>query len=165
MLERCIGVEHGAAETYERLADRFSEDRPFRDFWLGMAADEREHAHKLSTWRALLELTPENRHPAADGFEADLLALENLVRDSEKRALQVFTADEAFRLALALEMSELDTIYTTLVQSSPIKRFADIEDTRHHELGRHHEALIRENLNRSKDEKNLYDAELLTAEG
>ena len=163
LLERCIAIERGVGEIYERIAVRFAEDREVRDFWLGLGADERDHAHKLSVWRSLLERQPDARHPDAAGFEPALLELEKLVRESRKEVERVHSLDDAFAIALALEASELDLIYTTLLQSSPIKRFPDIEETRRHELGRHHEALVREIRTRSKNEKNLYEAELLAA--
>ncbi|MGH7819120.1 MAG: hypothetical protein ACREQ9_05045 [Candidatus Binatia bacterium] len=165
ILDRAIDVERGAGEIYERIAARFPEDRRFADFWLGMADDERQHAHKLSVWRTLLELLPGSRRPMADGFERGLLELENLVREAGKKAAAVATPDEAFAIALELEESELDVIYTTLIQSSPLKRFPDIEDTRRRELGRHHAALAREVRRRSRDQKNLLQAELITAAG
>ena len=66
ILDRAGHIEVTAAEIYESLARRFREDERFRNFWLGLAEDERQHAHKLSTWRSLLELTPKDRHPDAE---------------------------------------------------------------------------------------------------
>jgi rubrerythrin len=165
ILDRSVAIEVGAADIYDTLAVRFRDDPEFQKFWSHMADDEREHAHKLSTWRNLLEYQPESRRPEAEGFEEGLLELKKLVEESKERAQHVKSVDEALTVALTLEASELDVIYTVLLQSSPIARFPDIEETRRRELGRHHEDLIREVRKRSKDEKNLYDAQLIAAEG
>ncbi|MET0153276.1 MAG: hypothetical protein ABW298_11795 [Candidatus Binatia bacterium] len=79
------------------------------------------------------------------------------------RADRVSDVDEAFSIALALENSELDVIYTRLLQSSPIARFPDLEETRRSEIGRHHEALLEMVCARSKDERNRMQAALLAA--
>lgn len=162
-VDRCIQIELGAAEIYERLAGRFTDDADFRRFWDAMADDEREHAHKLSTWRSLLALSPAERRLEAEGFEEGLGESEKLVARARVRAEQARTPDDAFAIALALELSELDVIYTVLLQSSPIARFPDIEQTRRREIGRHHEALVREVEARSRNEKNRFDAALIAA--
>ena len=72
--------------------------------------------------------------------------------------------DEAFSIALELESSELDVIYTTLLQSSPMARFPDLADTRRAEIGRHHEALLEMVRARSQNEHNRMMAALIAAE-
>jgi rubrerythrin len=164
ILGRCVAAERGAAAIYETLARRFRDDAEFAAFWRGMARDEREHARKLEAWRTLLGHQPEGSHPSLDDFGRGIHGLEAVVAECRRRALAADTPDDALAVALALESSELDVIYTTLLQSSPIARFPDIEVTRRHELGRHHEALALEVRARSTDERNLLDAELLLTE-
>ena len=53
---------------------------------------------------------------------ADVDALEALLQDSLDAAVDA-DDDEAFALALGLEASELDAIYTTLLKASPLSRF------------------------------------------
>jgi hypothetical protein len=62
-----------------------------------------------------------------------------------------------------LEGSELDVIYTSLLQSSPIARFPDIAETRRAEIGRHHETLLEMVRARSSSEHNRMMATLIAA--
>ena len=163
LLRQAAGVEEIAAEIYATLSHRFATDSTLRGFWASMADDERKHAKKLATWRRLLELTPPEKRPSCDDFADAVRALESLARALRARAGEVIDVDEAFSIALALENSELDVIYTRLLQSSPIARFPDLEETRKSEIGRHHEALLEMVRARSKDERNRMQAALLAA--
>jgi rubrerythrin len=164
VLRQAAHVEKIAAEIYRTLSRRFAADSTLRGFWASMADDERKHAKKLATWRRLLELTPPERHPSCDEVAPIVRALENLARELRARASRAADVDEAFSIALALESSELDVIYTRLLQSSPIARFPDLEETRKSEIGRHHQALLEMVRARSKDEGNRVQAALLAAE-
>ncbi len=164
MLRRAARVEEIAADIYEALSRRFASDSTLHGFWVSMAADERKHSKKLATWRRLLELTPAEKRPDCADFVASMDELESLARELRARADGVDDVDEAFSIALALESSELDVIYTRLLQSSPIARFPDLEETRKSEIGRHHEALLEMVRVRSKDERNRLRAALLAAE-
>src|SRR5436853_1413629 len=128
LLSRCVGLEQAAAAFYESLAARFAADADLVLLWSSMAAGEREHARKLATWRELLAAEPADHRPLASGFAADVEGLELLLADRRARAAQV-DEEEAFALALEIEGSELDAIYTTLLQSSPLSRHPDFEDT------------------------------------
>jgi rubrerythrin len=163
LIRRAARIEITAAEIYEILARRSSRNRAVRRFWAGMAADERKHAKKLTTWRQLLE-----RSTAAPldlgGLDRAIHEVELLARDLRARAESATTVDDAFAIALTLESSEIDVIYTTLLQRSPIARFPDLEETRRTELGRHREALLEMVRAHSNDEHNRTMAALLAAE-
>jgi rubrerythrin len=164
LLRDATRVEEIAAEIYGALSRRFVSDPTLHRFWASMAEDERKHAKKLATWRRLLDRTPPEKRPNCDDFSAGLRDLENLARDLCARAEKVDDVEGAFSIALALESSELDVIYTRLLQSSPIARFPDLEETRRSEIGRHHEALLEMVRARSRDEGNRTQAALLAAE-
>lgn len=161
MIDHAIAAERGAGRVYTRFSETFGDDRKLAEFWRTLAADEAEHAHKLATWKELLEMQPPGRRPSGEGFAPALLELGKLLPEIEKEADIVSTPDQAFRIALRLETSELDAIYTTLLQESPLKRFPDVEDTRELELGRHHALLVETILDRSRDEQNRFEAECL----
>jgi len=161
LLDRCVALEGEAGVTYAILARRFRDDPDLRRLWEGMAADEREHARKLATWRTVLATEDPARRPAPIGFDAPLAAVEQLVADARTKAAACVTADDAFALALGLEASELDALYTQLLQSSPIARFPDIDTTIRSETAGHHDALVRAVKARSRDEGNLLRAALL----
>ena len=164
LLRRATRVEEIAAEIYGTLAQRFVSDPILYGFWATMSDDERKHGKKLLTWRRLLESTPPETRPDCDDFSPVLRELENLARTLRERAAGVKDVEEAFSIALALESSELDVIYIQLLQSSPIARFPDLEETRRSEIGRHHEALLEMVRARSKNEANRMEAGLLAAE-
>jgi len=86
------------------------------------------------------------------------------VAKAREEAEHVSCPDDGFAIALELEMSELDAIYTTLLESSPLSRHADVAETRRREVAGHHEALVRAVRARSRDEQNLTRALLIAAE-
>jgi rubrerythrin len=166
VLDRCIAIERAAGEVYDLLARRCGPDPDLRSFWNAMADDERDHARNLSEWRALLAAEPSAPRPMAEGFEADVGALERLVTEARADAAAAESEEEAFAVALKLEMSELDAIYMALLEGSPGARAADGERLaalQRHEIGTHHLALARTVRRRSHDEQNLTRAALLAA--
>lgn len=152
LLGRCAGLERKAAEFYDTLAHRFARDADLGRLWSTMANEEREHARKLATWRELVAAEPPEHRPQASGFTGDVDEVERLLAASCAAAA---TADEeeAFALALALESSELDTIYTTLLQASPLARFPDFHETVRRESTGHHHKLLEMAERRCKSER------------
>lgn len=160
VLDRCINIERTAGEVYERLATRFSSDDELHSFWSRMAADERNHARHLETYRTIVA-AEDQRHPTlADGFERDLGELEALATAALGRAERAATADDGFGIALDLELSELDTIYTTLLRSSPL---SDPRNDAPRDLVPHHAALVGAIRARSENEDHLTRAALIAA--
>jgi len=164
LLDRCVALEDGAGEIYRDLAERFAGDTELCALWKAMAEDERGHARKLATWRALVEAEAQDHRPSASGFEDGVAALEELEARARVTARNCSSPDEGFAIALALETSELDAIYTRLLQSSPIARFPDLAETARRETAGHHAPLIRIVRARSRDEQNLLRASLLATE-
>jgi rubrerythrin len=163
LLRRAAAIEQAAAKIYDTLAVRFAHDAVLHQFWSNMAADERKHGKKLGTWRQLLKQGPTTQEPDLANFGKAIGELERLARDLGPQAEAAKDVDEAFSIALALESSELDIIYTTLLQSSPIARFPDLAETRRTEIGRHHEALLEMVRARSQSEHNRMMAALIAA--
>jgi rubrerythrin len=163
LLTRCIALERGAGEVYRMLAARAGGDAELVRLWTAMARDEDQHADKLDAWRTLVLGEPPERRTCADGFDAGVRALEALMAHARAEAARVTTADEAFALALALERSELDAIYTTLLQASPIARFPDGSETYRRETADHHDALVAAVAARPTTEANTLAAALLAA--
>lgn len=161
LIQRAARVEQTAAEIYDDLARRFRDDGVLRQLWKTMAADERRHAKKLSTWRQLVELTASSEDPALPGFSRALDDIEALLRDLRARVGEVRDADDAFEIALTLESSEIDALYTELLRISPIARFPDLPDLRKAETGSHHVALCELVRARSRSEANRLMAALL----
>jgi len=162
ILDRCINIERKAGEVYDLLAERQLGDEELHGFWARMAADERKHARNLETYRAIVA-AEDPRHPTlADGFEDEIAELARLTDEALERAAHASSTDEAFGIALDLELSELDTIYTTLLRSSPLNRprngsYAPCD------LAPHHAALVGAVRARSKNEDHLTRAALIAA--
>jgi rubrerythrin len=163
LLDRCIALERGAGEIYRTLAARAGRDADLERLWSSMARDEDEHAHKLTAWRTLLLAEPAERRTCADGFDAGVTALEELITGARARAHDVVNADEAFTIALRLEGSELDAIYTTLLHASPIARCPDVSETYRRETADHHDALLAAVAARPMTPENTLAASLLAA--
>jgi rubrerythrin len=161
ILDRCGGLERGAGDVYTMLAERFADDPGLHTLWQRMAEEEREHARKLETWRALVAAELPEHRPVANGFADAIHEMEILLRNARSQAWRCASADEAFALALGLEESELDSLYTTLLRSSAITRSSDAATTIREETAAHHEALVRMVRERSRDEANLLRASLL----
>lgn len=160
LLERCVALERTAASVYEILARRFGADTELAALWASLARDEYDHARKLATWRELIAREPAERRPTASGFDAGVGEVQRLLAES-RLAAESAGEEEAFAIALAMENSELDVIYTTLLQSSPIARHPDLVDTVHQETAGHHEKLLAMVKRRCRAEKTMLRAALL----
>jgi rubrerythrin len=161
ILDRCSGLERGAGDVYAMFAERFADDSGLRTLWQGMAEEERQHAKRLETWRALVAAELPEHRPVANGFADAIREIEILLRNARSQARRCASADEAFALALQLEESELDSLYTTLLRSSVTTRSSDAATTIHEETAAHHAALVRMVRERSRDDANLLRASLL----
>ena len=161
LVDRSIRSELAAAAIYDGFAARFPDDRAF---WSELAADEGKHAKNLAEWRRLLEQEPADRRPIANGYDGPIAELERLLEQTHARAQAATAASEAFMIALELESSELDAIYTELLQCSPLSRHPDLRLTRARELDQHHHKLVKEIRARVDDEGAQVRADLLELE-
>ncbi len=163
ILDRSVAIERTAAEIYDILAARSMRDDELQAFWSRMAADERTHARHLETYRAIVAAEDRGHPTLAEGFEDDLVELEGLVSEARARATVADSSDDAFAIALDLELSELDTIYTTLLQSSPLTRGDNAAGRRRSDITSHHAALVGAIRSRSANEDHLTRAALIAA--
>lgn len=158
--ERCIALEESAAAVYETLARRFRGDPELAALWAAMARDEHDHARQLATWRALVAQEPAEHRPQPGGFDAGIADVQRLLAES-RVAVETVDEEDAFAIALALENSELDVIYTTLLQSSPLARHPGRADGVRHETAAHHAKLLDMVRRRCRAEKTMLRAGLL----
>ncbi len=161
ILARCIAIERNAAAIYERLAARFAHDAELGMMWSAMAQDERAHASSLERWYALAEQEPPEQRGQATGFERDVEAVEGLLAETLEASSRVASLEEAFALALALETSEIDTIYITLLRSSPLACGSEANGDLRCDTSAHHATLVQVVQRRSQDGANLLRAALL----
>jgi rubrerythrin len=114
-LLRFAEIERLVSKIYFRFSHLFLANPELRDFWREMAKEEEQHGCILHACRAVIEnyeeerLDPNMSHEKAGEISARLNAF--LARGTA--SLKV---EEAFRIALEIEGSEIDAIYSKLLQ-------------------------------------------------
>ncbi len=114
-LERFAVLERLVAKIYFRFSHLFLGDAGLRDFWWEMGVEEEQHAEILLACREMIQgyddekLDPEVSREKADRLKAELT-------DYLDRGTPSLGVEEAFKLALAIETSEIDAIYGKLLQ-------------------------------------------------
>jgi len=115
LLDQCIALERAAAAVYEILARRFGHDVELAALWAALARDEHDHARRLAECRAALAYEPAALDAVGSALEETIVDVRWLLGRSR---IAAETADEAeaFAIALAMENSELDVVFSTLLQ-------------------------------------------------
>ncbi|HKA34894.1 MAG TPA: hypothetical protein VKH64_16900 [Candidatus Binatia bacterium] len=114
-LERFADIERLVSKIYYRFSHLFLSDGRLRDFWWEMAGEEEQHADILLACKALIQnyddetLDPSISRENADRLRRDLTAY--LAKGTPS-----LSVDEAFKIAVDIETSEIDTIYSKLLQ-------------------------------------------------
>ena len=114
-LLRFADIERLVAKIYYRFSHLFLARPELRDFWWEMACEEEQHASILAACREIIlnyedeALDPEINSGTADRLNGELSAF--LARGTP--SLEV---EDAFRIALDIECSEIDVIYGKLLR-------------------------------------------------
>jgi hypothetical protein len=114
-LERFAEIERLVSKIYFRFSHLFLARPELRDFWWEMAREEEQHACILRACRAVIEnYEEETLDPTISREKARELSqrLDSFLG----RGTPALTVEESFRIALEIENSEIDTIYSKLVQ-------------------------------------------------
>ncbi len=115
-LERFAGIERLAAKVYFRFSHLFLRHADLREFWWQMAMDEEQHASVLLACKTIIgniphePMDPSINQQTAGHFEAQL-------QSYLSKGTQSITVENAFKIALEMETSELNVIYNKLLQS------------------------------------------------
>lgn len=110
-----IRAERHAQALYERLAGCFVELPEVAEFWLGLAADEAQHAASVERMRAAL--SDEQLSAPADAELLDKArAMEPWLRVGVTDAIR--TLQDAYELAHDLEFSEVNHVFLCLAERS-----------------------------------------------
>ena len=113
-LERFAAIERLVAKLYFRFSHLFLNHSELRDFWWQMAVDEEGHASILLACKELIAGYPEG--PPDLVISRDKAAqLEARIRVYLNRGTPWISVEEAFRIAVEIETSEIDLIYGKLV--------------------------------------------------
>lgn len=114
-LARFAELERLVSKIYFRFSHLFLDNPDLRDFWWEMAREEEQHACILFACKALIEnYDDEALDPAISREKAR--QLETWLLSFLGRGTPSLRVEEAFRIALEIESSEIDTIYSKLVQ-------------------------------------------------
>ena len=114
-LVRFAEIERLVGKIYFRFSHLFFLKPELRDFWWEMAKEEEQHACILNACRAVIEnyedetLDPSMSRDKADALQQWLLAFLS-------RGIASIRVEDAFRIALEIESSEIDAIYGRLLQ-------------------------------------------------
>jgi hypothetical protein len=114
-LERFAELERLVSKIYFRFSHLFISRPELRDFWWEMAHQEDQHASILLACKALIQnydderLDPSISQAKADELRARLSAFLG-------QGTPALAVDDAFRIALQIETSEIDAIYSKLLQ-------------------------------------------------
>jgi hypothetical protein len=107
--EGFIDFEERSAELYLELSVRFADNAPLRWFWVEMAMEEKQHAGMLQHCRELgifAAKLPDN---------TDINKLDTVYRKLESQiAAPDLTLDKAFDIAIRLESSEINDVFSRL---------------------------------------------------
>ena len=114
LLERLVDFEQRVRRVYRAFGKRLDFLPQVRFFWNNMAEDERSHAAILQRSRAFLDLIED-----APQVSKEMLAsvAEKVAHAEAVTQQDELTSDEAFRQALILESSELNSLDGAWFQS------------------------------------------------
>ncbi len=113
-LEGFAEIERLVAKVYFRFSHLFLHHLELRDFWWQMAMDEEQHAAILLACKEMIEnYSDEKVDPSISREKADQLRAQ--IGAYLSRGTPSITIEEAFKVALEIETSEIDAIYSKLV--------------------------------------------------
>jgi rubrerythrin len=108
-------IERLVSKIYYRFSHLFLTQPELRDFWWQMAREEEQHASILSTCRDVIANYEDERlDPDVSATKAE--ELKDWLQAFLHRGTASLEVDEAFRIALEIESSEIDAIYGKLLQ-------------------------------------------------
>lgn len=107
-------IERLVSKIYFRFSHLFLDRAELRDFWWEMGREEEQHACILAACKALIvNYDDEKLDPAINRDKAE--QLERRLRGWLGRGTPGIAVEEAFRIALEIETSEIDAIYSKLI--------------------------------------------------
>lgn len=115
LLARFAEIEWLVAKIYFRFSHLFLDHPELRDFWWEMATEEDQHGSILLACKTIIEnydqliLDPTINQEKAEELKARLLCYLSHGTPS-------LSGEEAFRIAIEIESSEVDAIYSKLLR-------------------------------------------------
>jgi hypothetical protein len=113
-LERFAELERLVSKIYFRFSHLFISRPELRDFWWEMAQQEDQHASILLACKALIQNYDDERlDPSISREKAE--ELKARLSSYLAQGTPALRVDDAFRIALEIETSEIDAIYSKLL--------------------------------------------------
>lgn len=113
-LERFAEIERLISKVYFRFSHLFLHHPELRDFWWQMAKDEEQHSSILLACEKMIGNYPDEAMDVSVGQEkADQLKAQ--INAYLSKGTPSITIDEAFKIAVEIETSEIDSIYNKLL--------------------------------------------------
>jgi rubrerythrin len=119
LLCRCRGLEARAAAVYRTFAARTRDDPAICATWTALARDEDAHAHALARAESWLD-APRGWQTSLDGWNDELAEIERRLANAERPEIGA-DVERQLVAAIALERTELDTLYHRLLSLIPLR--------------------------------------------
>jgi len=114
-LERFAEIERLASKIYLRFSHLFLHHAELRDFWWNMGMEEEQHASILLACKEMIEnYEDEKLDHSISREKAD--QLKEQLTSYLRKGTPSLAVEEAFKVALEIETSEIDAIYGKLLQ-------------------------------------------------
>jgi len=113
-LEGFAEIERLSAKVYFRFSHLFLHHPELRDFWWQMAMDEEKHSSTLLACKEMItKYADKFKDPSIGKEKAE--ELKERINDYLSKGTASITIEEAFKIALDMESSELDVTYKKLL--------------------------------------------------
>ena len=113
-LEEFARIEKLVAKVYFRFSHLFLHHPKLRDFWWQMAMDEEQHASILLACKELVQnYSDEEIDPSITREKAE--NLKEQIQSFLRKGTPSLAIEDAFKIALEIETSEVDAIYGKLL--------------------------------------------------
>ncbi len=114
-LERFAEIERLVSKIYFRFSHLFLHHSELRDFWWQMAMEEEQHSAILLACKEMIKNYPdETVDPSISQEKADQLKAH--ISAYLRKGTPSITVEGAFKVALEIESSEIDAIYSKLLR-------------------------------------------------
>ncbi len=113
-LQRFAEIELRVSKIYFRFSHLFLHHPQLRDFWWQMAKEEEQHSSILLACEQMIEnYLDEALDPSINQEKADQLKTQ--INNYLSKGTPSISMEEAFKIALEIESSEIDAIYSKLL--------------------------------------------------
>jgi rubrerythrin len=118
VLDTTIALEKQSMALYASFAKVFTSDSALHEFWFGMARDEARHVGALDLVSTVLNLEGKLDQPSPVSLDdATIGRLQKLHADFENRAKPGLSLEQALRIALEVEETELEDLVADLLKA------------------------------------------------